>query len=47
MPGYYSTGRLPDKAYCCDAGQSVDRDVALAQSCGLLVAPNGLMLAHQ
>jgi uncharacterized protein YfaQ (DUF2300 family) len=47
MPDYHCTGRLPDEAYCCEAGGSVDRNGALAQSCGLFFAPDRLMLARE
>jgi uncharacterized protein YfaQ (DUF2300 family) len=46
MPDYHCTGTLPDEAYCCDAGGSVDRNAALAQSCGLFFAPARLMLSR-
>lgn len=46
MPDYHCGGRLPEEAYCCDAGQAVGRDDALAQSCGLFFAPERLMLAR-
>jgi uncharacterized protein YfaQ (DUF2300 family) len=46
MPDYHCTGRLPDEAYCCEAGGSVDRNAALAQSCGLFFAPERLMLSR-
>lgn len=45
LPDYRCGGRDPDEVYCCDAGQSVSRDAALAQSCGLFFAPARLMLA--
>jgi len=46
MPDYHCAGRIPDEVYCCDPGQSIDADTALAQSCGLLFAPARLMLAR-
>ncbi len=46
MPDYHCTGRVPDEAYCCDPGQRIDADAALAQSCGLLFQPARLMLAR-
>ncbi|TFW32383.1 DUF2300 domain-containing protein [Massilia horti] len=46
MPDYHCTGRLPDESYCCEAGGSVDRNAALAQSCGLFFAPDRLMLSR-
>ncbi|GAB2882489.1 YfaQ family protein [Pseudoduganella ginsengisoli] len=45
LPDYRCTGRDPDEVYCCDAGQSVNRDAALVQSCGLFFAPARLALA--
>jgi uncharacterized protein YfaQ (DUF2300 family) len=47
MPDYHCGGRLPDETYCCEAGGSVDRNAALAQSCGLFFAPERLMLARE
>lgn len=44
LPDYRCGGHDPDEVYCCDAGQSVSRDAALAQSCGLFFAPARLML---
>jgi uncharacterized protein YfaQ (DUF2300 family) len=46
-PDYHCTGKLPDEVYCCGAGQSVGRDDALAQSCGLFFAPARLMLDRE
>lgn len=46
MPDYHCAGRIPDEVYCCDPGQSIDADAALAQSCGLLFAPARLVLAR-
>ncbi len=34
-----------DEEYCCDAGQSVGRELALARSCGLYFAPERLKLS--
>lgn len=45
LPDYRCTGRDPEEVYCCDTGQAVSRDAALAQSCGLFFAPARLMLA--
>lgn len=45
LPDYRCGGRDPDEVYCCDAGQVIGRDAALAQSCGLFFAPARLMLA--
>jgi uncharacterized protein YfaQ (DUF2300 family) len=36
------TPRRKDEEYCCEAGGSVGRDRALAQSCGLFFAPSRL-----
>ncbi|MDR0576800.1 MAG: DUF2300 domain-containing protein [Candidatus Accumulibacter sp.] len=33
-----------EEAYCCDPGQSIDRDAALVRSCGLFFAPDRLGL---
>ncbi len=39
-PDYRCTGRNPsEEAYCCAPGESVDRDTALAKSCGLYFQP--------
>lgn len=46
MPDYRCAGRLPDEVYCCEAGASIGRDAALAQSCGLFFMPARLGLAH-
>lgn len=45
MPDYRCGGRDPEEVYCCDAGQSVGRDAALAQSCGLFFSPKRLKIA--
>lgn len=37
--------RRSDEEYCCDPGESVDRDTALARSCGPYFAPQRLQLA--
>ena len=44
MPDYRCGGRDPEEVYCCDAGQSVTHDAALAQSCGLFFSPKRLMI---
>ncbi|MGK5027164.1 DUF2300 domain-containing protein [Janthinobacterium sp. RB2R34] len=44
MPDYRCGGRDPEEVYCCDAGQSVGHDAALAQSCGLFFSPKRLMI---
>ncbi|QNA89259.1 DUF2300 domain-containing protein [Massilia sp. Dwa41.01b] len=44
MPDYVCKGRLPEEVYCCEPGGSIDRDSALAQSCGPFFAPTRLML---
>jgi uncharacterized protein YfaQ (DUF2300 family) len=45
MPDYRCGGRDPEEVYCCDAGQSIGHDAALAQSCGLFFSPKRLMIA--
>ncbi|MGK5060280.1 DUF2300 domain-containing protein [Janthinobacterium sp. LB2P49] len=45
MPDYRCGGRDPEEVYCCDAGQSIDHDAALAQSCGPFFSPKRLMIA--
>lgn len=37
--------RRSDEEYCCDPGESVDRDTALARSCGPYFAPQRLQLS--
>lgn len=44
MPDYRCGGRDPEEVYCCDAGQSIGHDAALAQSCGLFFSPKRLMI---
>lgn len=44
MPDYRCTGRDPEEVYCCDAGRTIERDAALAQSCGLFFAPQRLAI---
>ena len=44
MPDYRCGGRDPEEVYCCDAGQSIGRDAALAQSCGPFFSPKRLMI---
>ncbi|WP_305057610.1 DUF2300 domain-containing protein [Janthinobacterium sp. SUN211] len=44
MPDYRCGGRDPEEVYCCDAGQSIDHDAALAQSCGPFFSPRRLMI---
>ncbi len=34
-PGYTCTGQDREEVYCCHAGERIDRDQALAKSCGL------------
>jgi uncharacterized protein YfaQ (DUF2300 family) len=46
MPDYQCSGRLPDEVYCCEPGQGIGRDAALAQSCGLFFDPARLLLAR-
>lgn len=45
MPDYRCGGRDPEEVYCCDAGQSIGHDVALAQSCGPFFSPKRLLIA--
>jgi len=45
MPDYRCGGRDPEEVYCCDAGQSIGHDAALAQSCGLFFSPKRLKIA--
>ena len=44
MPDYRCGGRDPEEVYCCDAGQGIGHDAALAQSCGLFFSPKRLMI---
>ncbi|QBE67090.1 DUF2300 domain-containing protein [Pseudoduganella lutea] len=44
LPAYRCTGRDPEEVYCCNAGKSIERDVALARSCGPFFAPRRLMI---
>ncbi|PKB22606.1 DUF2300 domain-containing protein [Janthinobacterium sp. 64] len=44
MPDYRCGGRDPEEVYCCDAGQSIGHDAALAQSCGPFFSPKRLMI---
>lgn len=44
-PDYRCSGAQPrEEVYCCEAGGSVGRDAALAQSCGLFFAPARLLV---
>ncbi len=44
-PDYRCTGaQRREEVYCCEAGESVGRDAALAQSCGLFFAPARLLV---
>lgn len=36
---YHCTGSSPEEVYCCSAGQSIGREQALVQSCGLYFSP--------
>lgn len=42
--GYACTGQDREEVYCCQAGERIDRDQALARSCGLYFAPARLGL---
>jgi len=44
MPDYRCGGRDPEEVYCCDAGQSIGHDAALAQSCGPFFSSGRLMI---
>ena len=44
-PDYTCGGRKKEEVYCCEAGGSIGRDAALAQSCGLFFAPARLGVA--
>ncbi|MEK1905024.1 MAG: DUF2300 domain-containing protein [Pseudomonas sp.] len=37
--GYVCTGQDRDEVYCCNPGERIDREQALAQSCGLYFTP--------
>lgn len=45
MSDYRCGGRDPEEVYCCETGQKISRDAALAQSCGLFFSPQRLMIA--
>ncbi len=45
MPDYPCRGRAQEEVYCCTPGNSIARDAALVQSCGLFFAPQRLMLS--
>lgn len=48
MPDYTCTGQQPrEEVYCCERGASIERDAALAQSCGLFFSPSRLMLERR
>jgi uncharacterized protein YfaQ (DUF2300 family) len=47
MPDYRCGGTLPDEVYCCTPGGTVDRDAALAQSCGPFFAPARLLVTRE
>jgi uncharacterized protein YfaQ (DUF2300 family) len=42
-----SNQRLPDEEYCCEPGESINRDQALERSCGLYFSPQRLQLSAQ
>jgi uncharacterized protein YfaQ (DUF2300 family) len=46
-PDYNCGGRKQEEVYCCEAGGSIARDAALAQSCGLFFAPERLGIAQR
>ncbi|MET1079226.1 MAG: DUF2300 domain-containing protein [Pseudomonas sp.] len=41
---YACKGQDPEEVYCCNAGEQIERDPALTQSCGLYFAPARLQL---
>lgn len=43
-PGYTCTGQDREEVYCCQAGERIDRDQALAKSCGLYFSAQRLNL---
>ncbi|MGW8395046.1 DUF2300 domain-containing protein [Pseudoduganella sp. HUAS MS19] len=47
MPDYTCGGRKQEEVYCCEAGSSVARDAALAQSCGLFFAAERLGITQR
>ena len=42
--GYTCKGQDRDEVYCCKAGERIERDQALTQSCGLYFSPDNLKL---
>lgn len=44
---YMCKGENRDELYCCASGESIERDQALVQSCGLYFAPQRLQLVAQ
>ncbi|NHZ34049.1 DUF2300 domain-containing protein [Massilia sp. CCM 8692] len=46
-PDYTCGGQKNEEVYCCTAGKSIARDLALAQSCGLFFSPARLMLTRR
>ncbi|CUI08845.1 DUF2300 domain-containing protein [Massilia antarctica] len=46
-PDYTCGGQKNEEVYCCAAGKSIGRDLALAQSCGLFFSPTRLMLTRR
>ncbi len=42
--GYTCKGQDRDEVYCCKAGERIERDQALTQSCGLYFSPANLQL---
>ncbi|GGZ11231.1 DUF2300 domain-containing protein [Pseudoduganella plicata] len=44
MPDYRCGGRDPEEVYCCEPGQTIARDAALAQSCGPFFEPRRLKI---
>lgn len=44
---YQCTGSESEEVYCCHAGESITRDVALVRSCGLYFSPQRLGINRQ
>jgi uncharacterized protein YfaQ (DUF2300 family) len=44
MPDYRCGGRDPEEVYCCEPGQTIARDAALAQSCAPFFDPRRLKI---
>ncbi|WP_225839888.1 DUF2300 domain-containing protein [Pseudomonas sp. MM211] len=44
--GYQCRGQSKEEVYCCNPGESIDRDQALVKSCGLYFEQDNLQLAE-